>query len=253
MESKNHEVEKEVFDPTGQGVEVVDAEFARRLACERDEARKMCDVLKQECSARDEFISLLKSDLLRSSGVRGVETLADQLGALSEFGLLAEFGKYAGCSLVGKLSSALVSARTSPCSPLYQPEPANPGLPARLTAIEEENRRLREIFPKVLEALGNSEVCGSGAAIVFLENIPEIVKEEVVRLKQIPSGDECKGTSGELEVQPSLLLSQIALVVSDYCRHEECTVLDAVKLMRCRVMELEAAEVRRQIQSSWNR
>jgi len=48
----------------------------------------------------------------------------------------------------------------------------------------EENDRLRAIFPAVLEALGNGSCCAPDASVEFMEGIPAEVKAEVDGLKR---------------------------------------------------------------------
>lgn len=50
-------------------------------------------------------------------------------------------------------------------------------LERELAATERENQRLRAIFPKICEAIGNGSFCtGHGNSIEFLEDIPEEVR-----------------------------------------------------------------------------
>jgi hypothetical protein len=249
MQKISDELDNEIFDPTGQGVEVVDAEFARKLASDRDRFKEECARFRAECAAQGDLISRLQGELLKMRSEKGVETRASQLEALSEFDLISEFGKYLGHGLTGRLAASLVSEReiNNPTSKSLSNKKLKP-VP-RDTA--EENVRLREIFPKILEALGNDEVCGSGAAVVFLENIPAIVKSEVEKLKALPENDLSRDLVQEFESHSALMLSQVASVVSDYCESEDCTTLDAVRLMICRIKELEAAMTRREIRDSW--
>lgn len=187
MQDDSKEIESEIFDPTGQGIEVVDAEFARRVVRERDAARDAVLKLRRERAAQD----------------RALDETREEARQLKE-----------------ELDEEFSVARS-----------INDGLAA-------ENARLREIFPKVLEALGHTEVCGSGAAVAYLENIPAIVREAVDGRKQ---GD---GMLGET-------LCQITEEVMEYFEHKKCTTLHAVRLIKARLRELEAREDQRRIRDSW--
>lgn len=48
-----------------------------------------------------------------------------------------------------------------------------------------------------------------------------------------------------------MMLSQIAGEVEEFCEHEDCTTLQAVQLLKCKLRELEIHEKRRAIRSSW--
>jgi hypothetical protein len=255
MKSIRCEVDAEIFDPTGQGVEVVDAEFARKLVRERDEASRKH---LQEMRARvvsESLIEVLRRELERARS--GSDSLAqvEQMEWLSEVGLVGEFGRFAGEELGRKLAEALLDSRDR----VEELEQRISGLKLDAEDDEEETRagrtlneglcaentRLREIFPKVLEALGYKEVCGSGAAVGFLENIPDIVREEIIRERRLRYEGEGEGRSA------ALTLSQIAAEVEEYCESRDCTTFDAVRLMKCHLRELEARETRRDIYDSW--
>jgi hypothetical protein len=47
------------------------------------------------------------------------------------------------------------------------------------------------------------------------------------------------------------MLGQIAVEVEEYCLHPDCNTLQAVQLMKCRLKEYEIADLRRQIERSW--
>jgi hypothetical protein len=49
----------------------------------------------------------------------------------------------------------------------------------------------------------------------------------------------------------SLMLSQIATEVEDFALHQDCTTLEAVILMKCRLKELEAQIKRAKIYRGW--
>jgi hypothetical protein len=49
----------------------------------------------------------------------------------------------------------------------------------------------------------------------------------------------------------SLMLSQIAGEVEEFCEHPDCTTLEAVILMKCKLKEYEAREIRNKIYNSW--
>jgi len=49
----------------------------------------------------------------------------------------------------------------------------------------------------------------------------------------------------------SIMLGQIAEVASDWCDWEECTTLDAVKLMKAEVLELRAYKIRREVEDKY--
>lgn len=186
-----NEADQEVFDPTGQGVEVVSADFARRVVRERDEALKLCHAFR---------IALVERDLTLS--------------------LPAE-----------------VQIQTG--------ETPTENFPDRSRKIHEANIRLREIFPKILKALGHESVCVSSAAVEFLENIPDIVREELHKAR---TGRASRNKDGEVFAQTLL---QISDEVGEFGGHPDCTTLDSVRLMKCRVQELEARDARRKIHDSW--
>jgi hypothetical protein len=78
-----------------------------------------------------------------------------------------------------------------------------------------------------------------------LTNPPPDVQERVLRCFE----EEHAGRE-ELAKSHSML-GQIAMEVMDYCEHEECTTLQAVQLMKCRMQELESENRRREIEESW--
>jgi len=49
----------------------------------------------------------------------------------------------------------------------------------------------------------------------------------------------------------SLMLSQIAGEVEEYCEHPDCTTLQAVQLMKCKLKEYEIKDIRNQIYKTW--
>ncbi len=49
----------------------------------------------------------------------------------------------------------------------------------------------------------------------------------------------------------SLMLSQIAGEVEEYCEHPDCTTLQAVQLMKCKLKEYEIRDIRNQIYKTW--
>lgn len=49
----------------------------------------------------------------------------------------------------------------------------------------------------------------------------------------------------------SLMLSQIAGEVEEFCEHPDCTTLQAVILMKCKLKEYEIKEMRNKIYNSW--
>ncbi len=108
-----------------------------------------------------------------------------------------------------------------------------------------ENARLRAIFPKILESFGHTEVCGSGAAVSYLENMPAIVREAfrdaTLGGQEARAGDELLGEA----------FHQITEEVAEHFGHRNCTTLQAVRLMNARLRELEAREEQREIMESW--
>jgi len=73
-------------------------------------------------------------------------------------------------------------ADLSPGDPLCQ-EAAE-----EITTLRMENRKLRELFPKVLEALQSGK-CSSDCSLEFLSQIPEEVRLVVRRLKNELDGE----------------------------------------------------------------
>ena len=51
----------------------------------------------------------------------------------------------------------------------------------------------------------------------------------------------------------SIMLGQIAEVVYDWCEWEECTTLDAVKLMKAELLELRSYKMRREVEDKYER
>lgn len=49
----------------------------------------------------------------------------------------------------------------------------------------------------------------------------------------------------------SIMLSQITEVASDWCDWEECTTLDAVKLMKAEILELRAYKIKREVEDNY--
>jgi hypothetical protein len=49
----------------------------------------------------------------------------------------------------------------------------------------------------------------------------------------------------------SQMLGQIAVEVEEFCEHPDCTTLEAVILMKCRLKELEAQLKRAKIYRGW--
>jgi|688.fasta_scaffold2602026_1 hypothetical protein len=49
----------------------------------------------------------------------------------------------------------------------------------------------------------------------------------------------------------SLMLSQIAGEVEEFCEHPDCTTLQAVQLMKCKLKEYEIRDIRNQIYKTW--
>lgn len=60
-----------------------------------------------------------------------------------------------------------------------------------------------------------------------------------------------KKANGRDTEKSHAMLGEIAMEVMDYCEHEDCTTLQAVQLMKCRLQELEIAETRRRIRGGW--
>lgn len=50
--------------------------------------------------------------------------------------------------------------------------------------LQEENQKLREVFPKILEALGNGSGCTVDVSLEFIQEIPKEVEWVVKRLKR---------------------------------------------------------------------
>jgi hypothetical protein len=255
MNAESNEVDAEVFDPTGQGVEVVDAEFARKLARERDVARGRCLALEHDRAEAEGLVGALRGECSEARRGGDSTTQACQLAMLSELGLLDEFGRDVGPELCQKLGEELVATRQrgakfaeaivqAELSAEADHDEARVGR-ALNAELQTENSRLREIFPKVLEAMGHTEVCGSGAAVKFLENIPAIVREEFRQARMEGQRNE---SGGAVDAR---MLFRIDEEVFDHCESPDCTTLDAVRLMKCRLQELEAENTRREIYDSW--
>lgn len=49
--------------------------------------------------------------------------------------------------------------------------------------LQEENQKLREVFPKILEALGNGSMCTADVSLEFIQEIPKEVGLVVRGLK----------------------------------------------------------------------
>ncbi len=49
----------------------------------------------------------------------------------------------------------------------------------------------------------------------------------------------------------SIMLGQIAAEVEEFCEHPDCTTLQAVQLMKCKLKEYEIRDIRNQIYKTW--
>ncbi len=240
MSSNGSEVDCEVFDPTGQGVEVVDADFARKLAKERDESRREGHRLTLQIAERDQIIEAFRGEIAQVERSRSSAAQAEDMQALAQHGLLCDFGEHVGGDLVSKLGAALVDAQSTADEEAFEKGLAvGRILNNVLTA---ENARLREIFPKILTALGGGEVCGCGAAVEFLENIPSIVEYEFAKFKT-PHDPTRNPDAG--------ILRAVAREIDPYIECEECSLLDALRLIKFRLRELEAREGARRVRDAW--
>jgi hypothetical protein len=50
--------------------------------------------------------------------------------------------------------------------------------------LQEENQKLREVFPKILEALGNGSMCTADVSLEFIQEIPKEVELVLRGLKR---------------------------------------------------------------------
>lgn len=50
--------------------------------------------------------------------------------------------------------------------------------------LQEENQKLREVFPKILEALGNGSGCTADVSLEFIQEIPKEVELVLRGLKR---------------------------------------------------------------------
>ena len=73
-------------------------------------------------------------------------------------------------------------------------------------SFEEENRKLREIFPKILNALDNGSGCTPDVSLEFLQGIPKEIELVVKRLKHEKSyaEDERIDIAKELESEKKM-------------------------------------------------
>ena len=190
MDTILQELEKEIFDPTGQGIEVVDASFARKL-------------------------------ILR------VDTLEKQLKATVE---------EAGNNLEEERSKREMAE-----------EDAMFGR-AMSEALGKECETLRSIFPEILEALDHGAPCGPRASIAFLQSTPSLVRD---KLKQCCKNSEPQAGGISPDIDDLPILEEIWSEVEDFVEHPDCTIIDAIKLLKCQLAEAKAKNTREAIYKKW--
>jgi hypothetical protein len=74
------------------------------------------------------------------------------------------------------------------CIPAYQVRIA--ALEAALAAAREETERLRSVFPRILESLGNGAACSTDVSLEFIEQIPDEVRLELAALRSRADDEE---------------------------------------------------------------
>jgi hypothetical protein len=223
MDNRRKELETQIFDPTGQGVEVVDADYARTLLRDLEDAEGRGRQLQET------FDAILVS-------LHGESCEAEKVGGVAD------------CvkRIIGERNDALASLESLPESPTERD--GEGGRQVRGILLD-EIERIRAIFPKILEAVGNRTACGVGASVEFLESIPSKVRDAFSSSKDnLPNREEESPRSESLMARD---LHEISEEVGDFLDHPDCTIPDAVRLMKCRLKELEVAEARYNIYRTW--
>lgn len=175
-------IEKEVFDPTGQGVEVVDAEVARNL-------------------------------------FRQIEILEERLLEITD-------------KAKGEVENERLMRRIGE-------EDAKDGW-ARAEALCKECVALRAIFTEILEALGDGGDCGPLTSVEFFQSIPGLVRR---RLQSFPQEVD--------DEDEAIVLVQIRRELENFMEHPDCTIVDAVRLLKCQLADAESENVRSSIYEKW--
>jgi hypothetical protein len=176
MNNASRELEVEIFDPTGHGIEVVDADYARRFWKECEDAKGRAGAAEHAAICSQAEISSLRQRLME------IDSVLDQAKLKDPFG--------------GAESSADILRR-----------------------IVRELSELRTKIPN-----------GAGGAVGEFD----------------PTG-----RTSTARQEGSGELTQISEEVAEFCDHPECTTLDAVRLMKCHLRELQAESVRQRIYRRW--
>jgi hypothetical protein len=190
MELELQDLEKETFDPTGQGVEVVDAEFARRVLAHAKDLKKRIKAMEEEgrlkIAEERERRELVEEDLMFE------KSMAEALG--------------------------------------------------------KECEALRGIFPSILDSIEHDVPCGTRASLDFLRSIPLLIRE---KLKTRGSScDQNKNTS--LDPDDADVLQEIHAEIQEFAEHPDCTLVDAIRLLKCQLAEARAENTRNSIRKKWN-
>jgi hypothetical protein len=169
MTNSSRELEVEIFDPTGHGIEVVDAEYARKLW-------KDCEDAKNQTAGAEHALLCAKAE---------ISSLQQQL--------------------------------------------------KEIEAIAAEERHAHY-----------SEDNGSTAGIV------KLMSAELSKFRELAHAESNKGDFGNTSASKgSDEISLIDKEVAEFCDHPDCTTLDAVLLMKCRLQELQSEATRQKIYRRW--
>lgn len=160
----------------------VGAEFARELERERDAVEQevadvrdvLLDALPHIGGSTKKLAELLAEE--RDSNQRQADALVDQLGAVQERMIDAERERDASIKSQKDSASYLLNQLTNADRCIEK-------ITAYIEEIKSERDDLREIFPKILEAL-ESGSCAATCSVDFLREIPREVKLVRQRLER---------------------------------------------------------------------
>ena len=194
MNIRSQELEREIFDPTGHGIEVVDAHVARELLLKKEE-------LEAELARVNGILENLKSEVIEEKARR--EEAEDH-------------------ELVGRVVNQ---------------------------ALAKECESLRSIFPQIAEAVGLDMIFGGGASLEFLRSLPRKISD---KLKLVGGEAEINNPSEIREID-QLVLETLRGELVEFFEHPDCTIVDAVMLLKCRLKSVEAGVQAAEIRSKWSK
>lgn len=194
MDIRTQELEREIFDPTGHGIEVVDAHVARELLLRKEE-------LEVELARVNGILENLKAEVIEEKARR--EEAEDH-------------------ELVGRVVNQ---------------------------ALAKECESLRSIFPQIAEAVGLDMIFGGGASLEFLRSLPRKISD---KLKLRGEGAGMDKTSENREID-QLVLEALRGELEEFFEHPDCTIVEAVKLLKCRLKTIEAGVQTAEIRNKWSK